>query len=115
MNTEISLMYRDASNYKKSVQVIVAGTPTADWRAPLDAGLYLVVPQVNDHLGGQLPDPRDAMLAEYSEGDDDHCWVEVDSVTPTEAEPTTDVTIDDFIAACTAAAAEGWNDVDAYG
>ena len=118
-NTRIHLMYRDASNYKHTAELVVAGTfddaAVARAEAALDRGVWLVVPQFAEHLGGYVPDPRQMMLERYAECDDDHCWVELTAVEATDSTPPGEAAAADVVAALEACAAEGWNDVDPYG
>lgn len=118
-NTRMHFLYRDMSNYKQGAYMVVAGTfddaAAARVEAALDRGEWLIVPQLADHLGVHVPDPREVMLDQYPESDDDHCWVELTALEATHATPSGEVTVDEVVAAFEACAAEGWNDVDPYG
>lgn len=118
-NTEVSLLYRDASNYKQHRSFVVSGAldeaSAARVRAALDQGQWLVVPQLSERLAVELPDPRAAMLEEFSLSEDDHCWVELDGLALTDASPTVGVSAPQLLAAVVACAEEGWNDVNPYG
>lgn len=116
MNTKLCLLYRDASNYKTSKEVVLAGEITAEQiaviGAKLDEGEYLIAEQVG------LPTPswefRDkdgwpsddldhvfTTLTAFSEGSP-----EVESML-TDEEPTEEMSIDDLVARF--AAVDSWN------
>lgn len=70
MNTRIEYLYRDASNYKKSNQVIVAGVLSEAQKQTiqecLSGGEYFIPRQVG------FPEIRFEEITE-----DDHCWFEL--------------------------------------
>jgi hypothetical protein len=74
MNTKLDLMYRDASNYKASQSVVLAGEITAEQIAAiaskLDDGAFLIAHQVG------LPTPSDAFSGNdnYPNDDIDHVF-----------------------------------------
>ena len=86
MNTAISYMYRDGSNYKRHGQHVVEGELTLEQIQPfLDGdGMDFIAHQVG------LP----ALQLEWEDEhytfptDDDHVWSEITDIEPTEDEPT---------------------------
>lgn len=93
MNTRISYLYRDASNYKKHNEVVVPGTFTPEQieaiTGCLDAGGYFIPAQVG------LPEERFGSITE-----DDHCWFELDrdGFEETNAEADTDMAPGEVVA-----------------
>lgn len=93
MNTRISYLYRDASNYKQHNEVVVPGTFTPEQIEAiigcLDAGEYFIPAQVS------LPEKRFGNITE-----DDHCWFELsrNGFEETDAEPNIDMTPDEVVA-----------------
>lgn len=86
MNTRISYLYRDASNYKAHHDVVVHGEITfAQIESALESGQFFIPSQVG------LPDLQ-AQLGPAN--DDDHAWHELtpDSFSPTEDPPTVGLT-----------------------
>lgn len=81
MNTVITYLYRDASNYKKWNEEVVEGTFTEEEKQEIygccDSGEYFIPGQVG------LPETRFGDLDE-----DDHCWFELQEIGETDAEPT---------------------------
>ncbi len=92
MNTKISYLYRDGSNYKMPNEAVIAGIITKQQIAVimncLDCGEYFIPGQVG------LPEKR---FGEWTE--DDHCWFELgmDGFETTEAEPDVDITSDEMV------------------
>lgn len=82
MNTRISYLYRDASNYKQHNEVIVSGTFTEEQIDTiigcLDEGEYFIPRQIG------FPEIRFGEITE-----DDHCWFELsrDCFEETDAKP----------------------------
>lgn len=83
MNTRISYIYRDASNYKAGSSVVVEGEINPEQiqiiASALDEGLYFIPSQVGlDDLQGQLQgyDSVDE-LDEDGVNPDDHPWHEL--------------------------------------
>lgn len=72
MNTKISYLYRDADNYKKVNECVIAGALTAEQicaiKACCDMGEYFIPSQVG------LPERR---FDRYDPAVD-HCWFELD-------------------------------------
>lgn len=70
MNTRISYLYRDASNYKKHNEVVVKGIFTEDQIRTiircLNDGEYFIPRQIG------FPEVRFGKITE-----DDHCWFEL--------------------------------------
>lgn len=95
MNTIISYIYRDASNYKKRQRVIVKGEVSkSDEQAiyeSLNEGLYFIPRQVG------LPEER----FDDSPTEDDHCWFEMEegSFEYTELPPTENITAAEVVKA----------------
>lgn len=92
MNTKISYLYRDASNYKQHNEVVVFGTFT-EYQIDaimdcLDKGEYFIPKQVG------LPEER---FGEWTE--DDHCWFELgrNGFEETVMEPNVDMTSDEMV------------------
>lgn len=94
LNTRLSYLYRDASNYKQSGSVVFAGAITPTQRTQviqaLDEGSYLIVEQVG------LANLREERWSHGNE--DDHVWHEVTEIALTEDAPTDERTIDEFVA-----------------
>lgn len=92
MNTRISYLYRDASNYKMPNEVIVAGFISEHQidliMDCLECREYFIPKQVG------LPEKR---FGEWTE--DDHCWFELhkDGFTATGEEAGTEMTADEFV------------------
>jgi hypothetical protein len=118
MNTAVSLMYRDACNYKTTQSYIFEGAPKAslveqllasrdgyDGESILPTQVGLAHPAVfNDIFAGRWPDEED-----------DHMWVEfgADSIVPTDEEPTENVTFRAFVGRCVALSEQGWDETAA--
>jgi len=105
MNTLFRYKYRDASNYKFRGAVVLAGTVSEEEIRPhLHDGLYFIPGDVG--LPSQHPTHCD-----FDE-DLDHPWHELDSVGPTEAEPTDALTAGlrarEFLRRLQEAAQAGW-------
>ena len=92
MNTRISYLYRDGSNYKMPNEAVIAGPMTEHQieiiMGCLDCREYFIPKQVG------LPEER---FGEWTE--DDHCWFEMgrDGFVPTDAEPTVDMTSEETV------------------
>ena len=105
MNTRITYLYRDASNYKQGGDVVVNGRVTLSDLEPL---LYF----------GELFIPGDVGLPELQANfetqgfafptADDHVWHELESCEPTEATPTVDISAEKLIDAFRKASEQGW-------
>ena len=95
MNTEISYMYRDASNYKQINTVIFVGRITKKEKALIlaarDEDQYFIPGQVG------LEELQPRMIA-FPDEQDDHVWHELneDDITLTENPASTKVSIHDF-------------------
>ena len=109
MNTRISYLYRDASNYKQHNEVVVAGKFTSEQIDTiircLSDGEYFIPKQVS------LPEKRFDEVTE-----DDHCWFELcrGDFEDTNADPTIEMLPDDivrlFVEAC-----GNWDDTESFG
>ena len=101
INTCVCYKYRDAANYKFPGAVVLKGLITKEQIQPhLHEGLYFVPGDVG--LPGLYP-----THCEFSE-DLDHPWHELDSVRATQAEPTADLTAEEFLRRLREAAQVGW-------
>ncbi len=101
MNTCICYKYRDAANYKFPGAVVLEGLVTEEQIRPhLHEGLYFIPGDVG--LPGLHP-----THCEFDE-DLDHPWHELDSVEPTEAQPTAALTVEEFLQRLQEAAQAGW-------
>ncbi|MBU1221589.1 hypothetical protein KKF34_08985 [Myxococcota bacterium] len=78
MNTKITYLYRDASNYKNHGEEIIAGTITTEDLRP-----YLIENTWFDAAAFGLPE-----LYFTPKNEDDHLWHELISCTPTPEPPT---------------------------
>lgn len=107
LNTRLNLMYRDASNYKSTGEVVFAGAPTPElvnrFYAACDddagTGPSIICEQVaieKPSFGGVY--------------EDDHPWVEV-SLDPVGAAATDHRTFEEFVQEVEAAAVEGWDEL----
>lgn len=109
MNTRISYLYRDASNYKMQNAAVVFGSISEDQIGIiidcLDGGEYFIPNQVG------LPEER---FAEWTE--DDHCWFELhsDGFTATREEPGVDMSIDELIGKFLEAKGN-WREIEQWG
>lgn len=109
-NTALSLLYRDGANYKTTSVTVFSGVPSADLVARLrgacDAGLYLVPAQVDLAHPAEV-DQRFAQR--FPAPDDDHAWVEIYGIDPTDTDPTDDRDLATFVADCEAVGPDGWD------
>ncbi len=92
MNTRISYLYRDASNYKVTNEVIIFGS-ISDYQINiiigcLDSGEYFIPDQVG------LPEER---FGEFTE--DDHCWfaLQKDDFEATKEKPNVHMTVNELV------------------
>lgn len=98
MNTRISYLYRDASNYKVPNEVVVAGSITEHQidiiMGCLDGGEFFIPGQVG------LPENR---FDKWTR--DDHCWFELqkDGFAAADEVPDTYMTVDELVGAFLAA------------
>lgn len=94
MNTEISYLYRDASNYKQHMTVVLSGVISDEdkqlIKAKLDDGEFFIPSQVG------LPDLQEMMIDGFDE-DEDHVWHELLNIEITASDPTYDLTGDDLV------------------
>jgi hypothetical protein len=96
VNTRIEYLYRDASNYKQFVSVVLSGEITAEEIRHiadcLDSGEFFVPAQVGlEELQSRMPS--------FPDPDVDHVWHELDvqsGITLTEDAPTIDLDVHRF-------------------
>ncbi|MDY7079781.1 MAG: hypothetical protein SXV54_23090 [Chloroflexota bacterium] len=101
VNTCICYKYRDGANYKFPGAVVLEGPITEEQIRPyLHEGLYFIPGDAG--LPGLHP-----THCEFDE-DLDHPWHELDSVEPTEAQPTAALTVEEFLQRLQEAAQAGW-------
>lgn len=110
--TEFAVMYRDGDNYKRHATITVGGEFTAEQivslRATLDQGEFYAPKNVG------LPHLLDE--SDWSAGDADHCWHELDLDAAAEVRPARDGELLDFntpaamIAKFAKASTAGWRD-----
>jgi hypothetical protein len=84
MNTTIAYMYRDASNYKRHAEVVLAGELSEGGRQMIQAGLREGAMFIPSQVG--LEDLQRSFGGGLYE--DDHVWHEVLSIQPTALAPT---------------------------
>ena len=105
MNTRITYLYRDASNYKELTEIVIRGEITEEQKRTiidcLDMGEYFIPEQLG------LPAKRFDKVTE-----DDHCWCELtyESFEPTDAEPTVRIGVNGLVEKFEAAR-NNWDDV----
>ncbi|WP_305910551.1 hypothetical protein Q9L42_020555 (plasmid) [Methylomarinum sp. Ch1-1] len=99
MNTLISYLYRDADNYKFTESVVLKGEISKDDKATifekLDNGLYFLPEQVGLNTAFEQIVSHGYRFPTES----DHPWHELCSIEKTNQEPTTEVSLDEFIEA----------------
>jgi hypothetical protein len=110
MNTKISYLYRDASNYKDWGSVVLTGVVKNP--ASFEKKLRKQLDCEEKFIASQVKVPEVFPYSKGAPGVDDHCWHEFDSVTETEESPTDSRTPEQFLADVTAANTEGWLDFD---
>lgn len=109
MNTRISYLYRDASNYKQYNEAVVSGTFTKEQIETiigcLDMSEYFIPKQVG------FPEKRFDEIDE-----DDHCWFELSryGFEMTEAEPNIEMSPDEVVAKFLKAKGK-WDDSEIFG
>ena len=93
MNTLMSYLYRDSSNYKINNTVVLAGIITQkqidEIAVTLNEGCYFIPSQIG------LPEKR---FDDYTE--EDHCWFELDTETAfseTAQAPTVNMTVSELV------------------
>ena len=105
MNTRLTYLYRDASNYKQWHEVVLAGEADAEAiRASLWEGEYFI-PQA---VGFPALQERFAAQGYEFPTEDDHPWHEIAGIEPTEDSPTRGIYTDEIMQGFTQAAARGW-------
>jgi hypothetical protein len=90
MNTLISYMYRDASNYKAHGEEVLQGTLTSEQKEAIIAKLEGGENFIPDQVG--LEEVQEQLTSFPSE--DDHVWHELneDDITDTQQDPTIQLT-----------------------
>ena len=112
MNTRISYLYRDASNYKAAETVVVAGQldavafSAALATAARGAGIS---PDAFSPVDLGLPPAQAQMWARNAMSDDDHIYNELISIEPTEEPATCATSAADLLAAAERAARAGYD------
>mgnify|MGYP006305427429 CR=1 FL=1 len=105
MNTRITYLYRDGSNYKQWDEVVVAGTVAPEtirchlWEGDFFIPQAVVLPALQNRFAAQGYD---------FPNEDDHAWHEIEAVEPTEEAPTIDRTATDLAQQFKDAATRGW-------
>jgi hypothetical protein len=89
MNTRVTYMYRDASNYKESKDVIFVGEVARDEKLYLETTDEFIAAEVG--LESLQP-----LLTSFP-SEDDHVYHEVSSVEATDEAPTDSRTIQEFV------------------
>jgi hypothetical protein len=105
VNTKLTYLYRDGSNYKQWDDVVLAGAVDPEMiRRHLWEGNFFIPQAVG------LPALQDRFAAQgYGfPNEDDHVWHEIESVEPTEQAPTINTTASDLAQRFKAASARGW-------
>lgn len=97
MNVEISLLYRDASNYKAWSTHVFESELSEEEIAKIAKRLVSCDDFVPEDVG--LENPRDSFPREgYELGKDDHCYCEITDVVPTNAEAGEERSFEEFAA-----------------
>lgn len=115
MNTILRLTYADASNYKKDLDVVLKGVITQEQISTLESKLEDGSGIIAHQIG--LPTPSEQFDEEFDfPTADDHVWTTIEqfeegntevSDFSTEAAPTIDMTVDEFMAKV--AEVESWD------
>jgi len=92
MNTSLSYMYRDASNYKASLDVVLEGTLTDQQKDAIKAKLEDGENFIPSQVGLEDLQPR---LTSFP-SEDDHVWHELVGIEETEEEPTETMDAEEF-------------------
>lgn len=106
-NTEMSYLYRDGDNYKKSGTVVFRGEPPMGVpaferavRELMDEGDYFTAHQVSV--------PEVFLWEDFEENESDHAWHELEGFGLTDRHATDPRTPEQFLEAVRGARAEGW-------
>lgn len=116
-NTMLVLGYRDQSGWAASdVHVVLSGEMTSELLAKVERALFdgefIVASQVG------LPSPSDEMLEKFGLSEDDHALTSIEQFSKgetelldfnTEAEPTVQLTVGQWVDQVVSAAASGWD------
>ena len=113
INTRITYLYRDASNYKKHNEIVVKGELS---QAQAD---YILSQCLNDYcedeeMGYFIPEQLGLPAERFDDlTGDDHCWFELWSgfAEETTALPTVDISADELARKFQEAKRNGWDDV----
>ena len=112
MNLKLSYLYRDASNYKRHGEIVLAGLPE-EGVATFEAALRNALHEGAFFIAGQVGVPEVFhWLHGYARGDDDHCYHEFSGVEATDSAPTDPRTPAVLLAAYQKASREGWVEFD---
>jgi len=106
MNTKLTYLYRDGSNYKQWEDVVLAGAVDPEMiRRSLWEGNFFIPQAVG------LPALQDRFAAQgYAfPNEDDHAWHEIEAVEPTQESPTIDIAAADLAQRFKAASEHGWD------
>ena len=111
MNTRINYQYRDAANYKVPNAAVVAGEMAEGDRRTIfgdcvEAGEYFIPSKVG------LPERTMAGEGYKPDDDLDHPYFELQSIEPTDAPPTVDMTADELAKRFRAYAGKNWLEWD---
>ena len=104
MNTKISYLYRDASNYKTFNEVVINGILSLDDIEPyFKDGTFFIPSEVG------LSDLQNNPFTS-----DDHIWHEIDEIKPTVELPTVQLNAPEFIEKFKKALSNGWNEYKVF-
>lgn len=111
-NTKFPYMYRDASNYKFSGQVIFRGPFTKEQQdrltSALGGDLFFIAHEVD------IPEVAPYATGEYDANMDDHCFHTGYPFQLTDDEPTDSRTVEEFVAAVEAAPGAEFDPCDPF-
>lgn len=107
-NTRLRYLYRDGSNYKGYVEMVLRGPLSIGGatliREACEDGERFLPTQVG------LPPAQEELWRSHGRSGDDHIWNELVEISTTDEEPTPDApTIPDLLDAFEAAAVQGWD------
>lgn len=112
MTTTVHLLYRDACNYKTISRVVFHGEATPKLQARFFAALEDGECLVPEQVGLEHPAlSNDIFSARWPDEEDDHGYIEIvgDDVIEPGGVATDERTFEQFVEACEAAAADGWD------
>ena len=105
MNTKLTYLYRDGSNYKQWDDVVLAGAVDPEMiRRYLWEGNFFIPQAVG------LPPLQDRFAAQGYDfpTEDDHAWHEIETVEPTQESPTIEIAGADLAQRFKEASDRGW-------